>query len=164
MLSYGAQEADANDEEDMSTANIGRRRSLDLLSHVRLDVLLTMNSIANHSLRERRMVENDGRNERQLAHYCHLYQYLHKFAVIRFRDGTWFTDVQPTSLILWLWWMLVHQGEFQLSCPVALLMVCSVRRGTYKRDGEHQGSFDRQIPRAIDCSGVQGTQPPLGSA
>lgn len=54
------------------------------------------------------MLENDGRNERHLVEYASLYQYLHKFTIIRFKTSSWYDDSEDTALTLWLWWMMFY--------------------------------------------------------
>lgn len=62
------------------------------------------------------MLENDGRNERQLVEWAHVYQYLHRFTIVRLEAGradpsSWFNDSEVTALTLWLWWMIFFPGQ-----------------------------------------------------
>lgn len=64
------------------------------------------------------MLENDGRNERHLVEWARLYQYLHKFTIIRFvasraDPSSWFNDSEVTALTLWLWWMIFFPGALR---------------------------------------------------
>ncbi|KAJ7590229.1 hypothetical protein C8J56DRAFT_937145 [Mycena floridula] len=57
------------------------------------------------------MLENDGHNERQLVEWAILYQYIHKFTIIRYQasrddESSWFQNTEVTALTLWLWWLI----------------------------------------------------------
>lgn len=61
------------------------------------------------------MLENDGKNERQLVEWAGLYGYLKRETCARFKADpsspiNWFQDTEETSLILWLWWMTFSRG------------------------------------------------------
>lgn len=77
------------------------------------------------------MLENDGRNERQLVDWAHMFHYLHEFTMSRLEPMSpipWFDDSVATSLTLWLWWMLFWRGEsyniVTSACTNFLLYAC----------------------------------------
>jgi hypothetical protein len=63
----------------------------------------------------RRMLENDGRNERQLILWAELHQYLHHISHLRIdprniHSRHWFSDTELTGLTLWLFWFMLSRG------------------------------------------------------
>ncbi|KAH7871063.1 hypothetical protein F5879DRAFT_946349 [Lentinula edodes] len=65
------------------------------------------------------ILENDGRNERQLIEWAHLYGYLKHETCVRYEatlDSTinWFKDTEATSLLLWLWWMSFSRDDVRI--------------------------------------------------
>lgn len=61
------------------------------------------------------MSENDGRNERQLE-WARVSEYLSRTVLLRIPSGPrgaslWCQDPEATSLIIWLFWMLLSQSE-----------------------------------------------------
>jgi hypothetical protein len=56
------------------------------------------------------MIENDGKNERQLVEWARLDEYLpaiisYRAAATPWTDNCWFTETEGTSLAVWLLWM-----------------------------------------------------------
>jgi hypothetical protein len=62
------------------------------------------------------MLENDGRNERQLILWAELYHYLHHISHLRIDARNlhshrhWFRDTELTGLTLWLFWFMLSRG------------------------------------------------------
>ncbi|KAF5378965.1 hypothetical protein D9757_009116 [Collybiopsis confluens] len=65
------------------------------------------------------MLENDGRNERQLIEWAHLYGFLKSETCMRFETDlnapiNWFRDIEGTSLLLWLWWLTFSREDLRV--------------------------------------------------
>lgn len=59
-----------------------------------------------------RMSENDGKNERQLADWAGLGEYLEATTLARMRSPPmWYTDIISDSLISWLLWMSISRSR-----------------------------------------------------
>ncbi|KAJ3982167.1 hypothetical protein F5890DRAFT_1531272 [Lentinula detonsa] len=68
------------------------------------------------------MLENDGRNERQLIEWAHLYGYLKRETCLRYEadlhsNTNWFQNTETTSLLLWLWWMTFSRDDVRIENP-----------------------------------------------
>ncbi|KIK58081.1 hypothetical protein GYMLUDRAFT_75135 [Collybiopsis luxurians FD-317 M1] len=68
------------------------------------------------------MLENDGKNERQLIEWAHLYGFLKRETCFRFEanlssPSNWFRDTEGTSLLLWLWWMTFSRDDLLMENP-----------------------------------------------
>ncbi|KAF9072586.1 hypothetical protein BDP27DRAFT_1261363 [Rhodocollybia butyracea] len=78
------------------------------------------------------MLENDGRNERQLIEWAHLYGFLKRETCLRFAadsnsPSNWFKDTERTSLLLWLWWMAFSRDDVRIeNSHVRDSLVCHV--------------------------------------
>ncbi|KAJ3835109.1 hypothetical protein EV361DRAFT_886824 [Lentinula raphanica] len=68
------------------------------------------------------MLENDGRNERQLIEWAHLYGYLKHETCLRYEaevhsHTNWYKGTEATSLLLWLWWMTFSRDDVRIETP-----------------------------------------------
>ncbi|KAJ4480235.1 hypothetical protein J3R30DRAFT_3470679 [Lentinula aciculospora] len=68
------------------------------------------------------MLENDGKNERQLIEWAHLYGYLKHETCLRFEanlnsTSNWFKNIEATSLLLWLWWLTFSRDDVRIENP-----------------------------------------------
>jgi hypothetical protein len=81
------------------------------------------------------MLENDGKNERQLREYARLDRWLRKFwfaedgascAQIAIRDNAWPPNNDLSALTMWLFWFLLRPGPYFLFsaffCPHIILL------------------------------------------
>jgi hypothetical protein len=77
------------------------------------------------------MLENDGKNERQLREYARLDRWLHAFwfaedgtscALLAIHDNAWPPNNDLSAVTMWLFWFLLRPGACVQSSPVSLVL------------------------------------------